>query len=228
MNMKLSSILLCAAAGAFALTGCKGNKDTASTPVSRGEVRIVEYCSGPEFLTNGEFFRASATGTSPQREIAKKIARQNAEATLARAVEATVEIVAENQATQLGFGTKEEATSKFNELSRTIVNKKLTGAVTICQELTMTEEKKYIAYLAIELSGGQLADAYVEGLQQEERIRAEYNYDQFKDVRRSDVELPQPVILLPDSNHCISKPQYRSVLGLFSSSQMGIAERSTG
>jgi hypothetical protein len=182
MNMKLSSILLCAAAGAFALTGCKGNKDTASTPESRGEVRIVEYCSGPEFLTNGEFFRASATGTSPQREIAKKIARQNAEATLARAVEATVEIVAENQATQLGFGTEEEATSKFNELSRTIVNKKLTGAVTICQELTMTEEKKYIAYLAIELSGGQLADAYVEGLQQEERIRAEYNYDQFKET----------------------------------------------
>ena len=78
--------------------------------------------------------------------------------------------------------TKEEATGKFNELSRTIVNKMLTGAVTICQELTMTEEKKYIAYLAIELSGGQLADAYVEGLQQEERIRAEYNYDQFKET----------------------------------------------
>ena len=180
MSTKLSTIYICAIAGAFTLAGCKGNKDTASTPSSRGEVLIFEYCSGPEFLTNGEYFRASATGTSPQREIAKKIARQNAEATLARAVEATVEIVAENQATQLGFDTKEEATSKFNELSRTIVNKKLTGAVTICQELTMTEEKKYIAYLAVELSGSQLADSYVEGLQQEERIRAEYNYDQFK------------------------------------------------
>jgi hypothetical protein len=101
---------------------------------------------------------------------------------LARAVEATVEIVAENQATQLGFGTAEEATSKFNELSRTIVNKKLTGAITICQELTMTEDKKYIAYLAVELSGAELADAYVEGLKQEERIRAEYNYDQFKET----------------------------------------------
>lgn len=180
MNMNRSTLLLLAASGALAFSGCKGNKETTSTPDSRGEVRIVEYCSGPEFLTNGEYFRASATGTSPQREIAKKIARQNAEATLARAVEATVEIVAENQATQLGFGTTEEATSKFNELSRTIVNKELTGAITICQELTMTEDKKYIAYLAIELSGGQLAEAYVQGLKQEERIRAEYNYDQFK------------------------------------------------
>jgi hypothetical protein len=67
-------------------------------------------------------------------------------------------------------------------LSRTIVNKKLTGAITICQELTMTEDKKYIAYLAIELSGGELANAYVQGLKQEERIRAEYNYDQFKET----------------------------------------------
>ena len=182
MNMKYSSILLCAAAGAFALTGCKGNKDTTSTPVSRGEVEIVEYCSGPEFLTNGEFFRASATGTSPQREIAKSIARQRAQSALAAAVEFVVEATAENQATQLGFNNTEEATSKFNEFSRTIVNNKLKGAVTICQKLTITDEKKYIAYLALELSGEQLADAYVESLQQEERIRAEYNYDQFKET----------------------------------------------
>lgn len=182
MKNKFSTLAWLAAGTALVLSGCKGNKETASTPETRGEVRIVEYCSGPDYLTNGEYFRSSATGTSPQREIAKKIARQNAEATLARAVEATVEIVAENQATQLGFGTTEEATSKFNELSRTIVNKKLTGAITICQELTMTEDKKYIAYLAVELSGAELADAYVEGLKQEERIRAEYNYDQFKET----------------------------------------------
>lgn len=166
----------------LALGGCKKNVSTTSTPDDRGEVRIVEYCSGPEFLTNNEYFRASATGSSPQREIAKKIARQNAEATLARAIEATVELVAENQATQLGFNTTEEATSKFNELSRTIVNQRLNGAVTICQELTMTTDKKYIAYLSIELSGSEIADAYVESLKQEERIRAEYNYDQFKDT----------------------------------------------
>ena len=182
MMKSTQTLAACAAILALGLTSCKGEKETTSTPDSRGEVRLIEYCSGPEFLTNGEFFRASATGSSPQREIAKKIARQNAEATLARAVEATIEIVAENQATQLGFNTTEEATSKFNELSRTIVNKQLTGAVTICQELTMTEDNKYIAYLAVELSGQNIADAYVDGLKQEERIRAEYNYDEFKET----------------------------------------------
>ena len=101
---------------------------------------------------------------------------------MARSIEFTVEAVAENQATQLGFNNTEEATSKFNELSRTIVNKKINGAVVICQKLTQTPEGKYISYLAIELSGQEIADAYVNSLQSEERIRAEYNYDQFKNT----------------------------------------------
>ena len=182
MNLN-TFLLLGGAATALALAGCK-DKDpiTTSTPDTRGETRIVEYCSGDQYLPTKAFFRASATGTSPQREIAKKIARQNAEATLARSIQATVETVAENQATQLGFNTTEEATSKFNELSRTIVNQQLTGAITICQELTQAQDGKYIAYLAIELSGAKIADAYIAGLKQEERIRAEYNYDQFKNT----------------------------------------------
>ena len=185
--MKTRSLLTWTLAGttlfATTLVGCKDKEETAvSTPETRGESRVVEYCSGDQYLSNGEYFRASATGSSPQREIAKKIARQNAEATLARAIEVTVEIVAENQATQLGFNTTEEATSKFNELSRSIVNKQLSGAITICQELTMTPDNKYISYLAIELSGQKLADAYAEGLKADERIRAEYNYEQFKET----------------------------------------------
>ena len=74
MNKLHYTLALLGATTALMLSSCKGSKDTSSTPETRGEVRIVEYCSGPEFLTNGEYFRASATGTSPQREIAKKIA----------------------------------------------------------------------------------------------------------------------------------------------------------
>jgi hypothetical protein len=181
MNLN-TFLLLGGAATALALAGC-GEKETitTSTPDTRGETRIVEYCSGEQYYPTKEFFRASGAGTSPQREIAKKIARQNAEATLARSIQVTVETVIENQATQLGV-TKEEATTKFNEFTRTIANQQLTGAITICQELTQAQDGTYIAYLAIELSGAKIADAYIAGLKQEERIRAEYNYDQFKNT----------------------------------------------
>jgi hypothetical protein len=166
----------------FGLFGCKNNEEVVITPQDKGEKRIIEFCSGDEYLTNKQFFRSSATGTSYDREIAKKIARQNAENALARSISVVVETVAENQATQLGFNTTEEATSKFNELSRSIVNQQLQGAYVICQTITITEDNKYVAYVSLELGGQDIISKYSESLRQDERIRAEYNYDQFKDT----------------------------------------------
>lgn len=148
----------------------------------KGEQVIIEHCSGEDYLSDSKTFRYSATGTSPSREIAKKIARQNAEAGLARQIEAVVELVAENQATQLGFNTTEEATSKFNEFTRTIVNTELVGAIDVCGVLTSNESGEFIYYVAIELSGEKIASKYQEKLRESEAIRADYNYEQFKDT----------------------------------------------
>ena len=70
------------------LVGCKGSESL--TPSQKGEVEIVEYCSGAEFNTDMDHFRSTATGTSLSRETAKKMSRSNAEDKLARSVEATI------------------------------------------------------------------------------------------------------------------------------------------
>ena len=55
-------------------TGCKKNKEVAKP---KGEVEIVEYCTGGEYESDNKHFRSSATGESQDREIAKKKARSN-------------------------------------------------------------------------------------------------------------------------------------------------------
>jgi hypothetical protein len=157
-----------------------GNKEQLTS--IKGEEIIIEHCSGEDFLSDSKTFRYSSTGTSPSRETAKKIARQNAESGLARQIESVVELVAENQATQLGFNTTEEATSKFNEFTRTIVNTELKGAIDICGVLTSNESGKFTYYIAIELSGEKIASKYQEKLSESESIRADYNYEKFKDT----------------------------------------------
>lgn len=164
---------------ALIIFGCQSVENFESL---EGEVLILEYCSGDEYLSDSKHFRSSATGESPNRETAKKIAYQNAESQIARSISAVVEMVAENQATQIGFNSTEEATSKFNEFSRTIVNQQLVGAVAICNQLTQKSSGEYVYYLSLELSGDKLASKYFERLSQEEIIRAEYNYDQFKET----------------------------------------------
>ena len=67
-------------------------------------------------------------------------------------------------------------------MGRTIVDQELTGAIKICDKLTQKPDGRYTAYLAVELSGGDLLSKYNESLSKDERIKADYNYEKFKEV----------------------------------------------
>ena len=173
---------------AVATTGCKKKKDVQETPKPTGEVTINEYCTGPEYFTDKKNFRASATGESLDRETAKKKARSNAEQELARSLNATIKVVADNYVNSTEFNNREEATETFQQLGRTVVDQKLSGAVKICDQLTQKPDGRYVSYVAIELSGEELLGQYNESLSKDERIQAEYNYQQFKEVFEQEME----------------------------------------
>lgn len=116
------------------------------------------------------------------RETAKKIARSNAEDRLARTISATVKAVTDNYVNSTKFNNREEVTETFNNLARTIVDQELRGAKLICEKLTQKEDGNYVSYLALELSGEEIAQAYNENLSKDERIKAEYNYEKFKET----------------------------------------------
>ena len=175
---KLNTLAIALAASVFMLVGCKESQQL--TPSQQGEVEIVEYCTGSEFNTDKDHFRATATGESMSRETAKKMSRSNAEDRLARSIEATLEVVTDNYVNSTKFNNKEEVTETFNNMARTTVRQELRGAIIICEKLTQKPDGSFVSYIAIELSGEQIAQAYNERLSQDERIMAEYNYENFK------------------------------------------------
>jgi hypothetical protein len=161
-------------------TSCK-KKPIEKTPA--GEVTILEKCTGQQYFSDKNTFRATATGESMDRETAKKKARSNANAELAKTIKVTMKIVGDNYVNSSEFNNKEEVTETFNEMSRTVVDQELQGAMKICDELTQnTTTGNYVAYIAIELSGTKLADSYNDKLSKDERIKAEYNYEKFKET----------------------------------------------
>lgn len=162
-------------------TSCKKKPIEKSPPV--GEVTILEKCTGQQYFSDKNTFRATATGESMDRETAKKKARSNANAELAKTIKVTMKIVGDNYVNSSEFNNREEVTETFNEMSRTVVDQELQGAMKICDELTQnTATGNYIAYIAIELSGTKLADSYNDKLSKDERIKAEYNYEKFKET----------------------------------------------
>ena len=70
---------------ALTITSCKSKKKTVTKELeSQGEVEIVEHCSGESYFSDNKYFRANATGESLDRETAKKKARSNAMAEIAK------------------------------------------------------------------------------------------------------------------------------------------------
>ena len=180
MNVRLTLGLIATASTLLVATGCNNGKSM--TPNQAGEVEILEYCAGEDYKSDKDHFRATSTGESMSRETAKKMARSNAEARLARSINATLEIVTDNYVNSSKFNNKEEVTETFNDLARTVVNQQLSGAITACERLTQKADGSYVSYMAVELSGSELVSKYNERLTQDERIMADYNYERFKET----------------------------------------------
>ena len=176
-----SSFLFAAFVITFSTSGCKKKKRLAEKK-PKGEVLINEYCSSDNYFSDNKAFRSTGTGESMDRETAKKKARSNANAELAKTINTVMQIVGDNYVNSSEFNNKEEVTETFNEMSRTIVDQELIGAIKICDKLTQKENGNYVSYIALELSGLRLAESYSEALSRDERIRAEFNYERFKEV----------------------------------------------
>lgn len=179
--------MLLAATVLIGAQGCKKNKEVVETKPA-GETIVNEYCTGESFMSSKETFRSAATGESMSRETAKKISRSNAEDELARTISATLKAVTDNYVNSTKFNNKEEVTETFNNLARTVVDQQLRGAITICDKLTQKPNGNYVSYIAIELSGEDVAAAYNERLSKDEKIMAEYNYEKFKETFEAEME----------------------------------------
>jgi hypothetical protein len=169
-------------------TSCKKKKKVAETPKPTGEVLINEYCTGEQYQSTKDAFRSTATGESMDRETAKKKARSNAQSELAKTISSTMKIVGDNYVNSTEFNNKEEVTETFQEMARTVVDQELRGAVEICEKLTQRENGTFVSYVALELSGSKIADAYNSGLSQNEKLKADYNYEKFKDTFEKEME----------------------------------------
>jgi len=182
------TLLAIAAMTMVAIPSCKKNKGEVKTPDPKGEVVINEYCAGDQFKSSKEAFRSTATGESMDRETAKKKARSNAMSEMGKTISATMKIVGDNYVNSTEVNNKEEVTESFNEMARTVVDQELRGCIEICEKLTQRPDGTYVSYVALELSGNSIADAYQSGLSKNEKLKADYNYEKFKETFDKEME----------------------------------------
>src|SRR5690349_20405690 len=181
-KLTYSSIILFALAGAV-MIGCKGKEK-----LPKGETEVKIPCSGPDYFTNKNFFRANSLGESADLVVSKKKAMDNARAELAAAIQSTVKTVTDNYVNSREFNNKEELQERFEQLNRTIVDQTLSGIKMICEKQVQTESKGYKTYVAIELSASDIVQKYTENLSKDQRLKIDYDYEKFKDTFDKEME----------------------------------------
>lgn len=177
--------------GAIILTtGCGKKKklvEAKKPPV--GETALKEYCAGPDFMSDKKHFRASGLGDSMDQAVAKKKALSNARAELAQALETTLQGVVDNYANSRELNNVEEATERFESMTREIIDQRLSGVKMICSQPVMVNATgNYKYYVAIELSGDDIVSDYNERLSKDDRLRVDYDYEQFREIFDQEME----------------------------------------
>lgn len=177
--MKRRFYVVAVLAGVF-MYACGGQK--ALVQKSQEDVEVNVPCSGIEYMTDAEHFRANAMGISNSQEIASQKAMTAARAKLASAIQTTVKTVTDNYVSSYESNQQEEAKGRFQSLTREVVSQTLNGVKVICQKMMKSPEGQYKAYVAIELGGMDVVKALNNKISNDDKLRIDYEYEKFKKV----------------------------------------------
>ncbi len=180
-------MLLASLAILVALGGCK-SKEKSVKATDMGETKIEVYCSGPDYFSNKEYFRSSSIGESQDQATAKKKALSNAKAELAGFIETTLKATFDNYVKDVEKNNTPETLEKYEGLSREVVNQKLNGIKVICEQQTKTANNTYKTYIAIELSGNEIASGMNQRLSGDDKLFIDYNYEKYKETFDKEME----------------------------------------
>jgi hypothetical protein len=177
----LSLILVVAAA--IIVDGCKSKEK-----MPQGETEVVVPCSGPDYFTTKDAFRANSIGESMDQVTSKKKALTNARNELAQAIQTTVKTVTDNYVNSRTMDNKEALEQKFESLNREVVDQTLQGIITKCEKLVQTKDGNYKTYVAIELSASDLLTKYKDRLAKDDQLKIDYDYEKFKDTFNQEMD----------------------------------------
>lgn len=168
-----------------ALQSCKSSKKAA---VPSGETAITMYCSGPEYFSDDEYFRANNTGESTNQSMAKKKAMSNARLDLAAAIETQVKAVIDNYFSSYTNSEAIDDKERYEGLSREVINQELNGIRTVCEQFTKTEQGSYKCYVAIELAGEEILNGMKSRISDDDKLKIDFQYEKFKEEFEKEME----------------------------------------
>jgi len=168
-------MVLAVMAMVVAVSSCGGQKQV----VNSGKTEILMPFSSPEYITDADFFRATASGTSKNMEMARTAADLNARNALAAQVSTIVKTVTERYMNQVDIDNKSEFASKLETNTRLIVNQELQGAIVKGTKAYQNDDGSYEFWINIEMPRAVIADGIEEAISKDEKLAVDFDQHLF-------------------------------------------------
>ncbi len=165
----------------FALmaAGCKSQKKVAKN-TAQDEVVIKQYCPASEYPTTDALIRARGVGESNDMVMSGKVASANTLENLAKKISVSVKAVIDNYNSRRQKQLNENVEKRFEEMTRQVVNKQITGYRTVCDKVTKTKENKYRTYYVYELPVDNVLKPVYNSISKDDELKVDYDYQKFK------------------------------------------------
>ncbi|MCC5919931.1 MAG: LPP20 family lipoprotein [Cyclobacteriaceae bacterium] len=183
-NLRIvSSLLALSLIMAFGLSSC-----SKKTAVTKGSTELSIPFEGSKYRSDKDNFRARGTGTSPDLSTSKKIAMQNARTEMASNIESVIKSVTDQYTNQRTFTDAQEFSSRFEELSRNVVNQSLTGVRVMDEKVFQLADGRYQYWVALEMNKDNLNNSIADRVSREAALRQDYDKAKFTEIFDREME----------------------------------------
>lgn len=174
--MRRISLFMVTAIAALIMVSCGSSKE------------VVQQTTSPcsNCFATSEVFRylgQSVADSDYQMQHARSMAATAARSELAAMVASTIERVTDNYAGQIVNNANADFSSNVKDLSRTIVNQIVKGTPVTCEYKEKgSKPGSTICYACVELTGKSILDELAKQINDDEKLRVEFEYEKFKKV----------------------------------------------
>lgn len=175
--MKTKFFLIAAASVAMMpmIYSCGGQKKV----VNEGKTEIILPFNTPADKSDMEYFRATASGTSPDREMARTIADLNARTQLATQITSVLKSVTERYMNQINVADKADYAQKIEQNVRIVVNQELNEAVVRGEKLYRNEDGSYEYWVNIEMPRASVIDGLKDIISKNDKLAVDFDQHLF-------------------------------------------------
>lgn len=186
--MKITKILSLAtiALAMGAAPACK-SKQTVSANKEIGKILEDMPCEEAG-KSDKNFFRASSMSTSSDLSLAKEKALLLAKQRMITLINSNTKSVTDRYVNEREMGDAAEFEQKFENLTREVADETLQNIVVTCEKASVLDDKRYRAFVAIEVNKKELLEGYTRKISSDSKIQIDYDKKKFEEIFNQEME----------------------------------------